>query len=321
MGEPIRQAGAVVFRSRGGATEILLVRSRKNEYWIFPKGHVENGEKHKAAALREAREEAGIEGRIVRELEPAIEFESGSEHVRVRYFLVEHTGDVKPKESREKKWLAPLDALVHLAHEDARKLLLAAFPRSDDDAFREFLLAEYSHLADSFLHNEEDGERRVSTFLAIAGAVGAALAFGIAKDDGWNPGRRSAPIIVALIVMLVVGVLTLERVVRRNVLADQYKEQLARIRTYFVQKDDPRLRLLPFNPYAKRERHKAFSIGGGWFELLAVVDALVAGLLGAALVNTGTWLSEIAVCIVSGAATWVALNWNAQHSYRPPEAK
>ncbi|MHB9154867.1 MAG: bis(5'-nucleosyl)-tetraphosphatase [Endomicrobiales bacterium] len=53
-------AGAVVFREEGGAVRFLLVYSRRNGIWGFPKGHIEPGEDEKSAAAREIAEEAGI---------------------------------------------------------------------------------------------------------------------------------------------------------------------------------------------------------------------------------------------------------------------
>ena len=61
-----KQAGAIIVRNGKAGPRILLVTARRNpDNWIFPKGHVESGETLKAAAVREAREEAGIEGKVV----------------------------------------------------------------------------------------------------------------------------------------------------------------------------------------------------------------------------------------------------------------
>ena len=125
----VEQAGAVVFRRAGDGLEILLVRAKKTpNQWIFPKGHIEAGESAQDAAVRETREEAGVIGRVVKPLTPPLEFESGGERVRVRYYLVKATGETRPSEVRDKKWCAPAAATRDLSHDDARDLLRRALP-------------------------------------------------------------------------------------------------------------------------------------------------------------------------------------------------
>lgn len=60
-------AGGVVFDAGGR----VLVLHHANGDWVFPKGHVEAGETPLQAALREVREEAGIEAECY---EPAAEW-------------------------------------------------------------------------------------------------------------------------------------------------------------------------------------------------------------------------------------------------------
>jgi 8-oxo-dGTP pyrophosphatase MutT (NUDIX family) len=133
----VEQAGAVVYRRDGAGSpasgarglRILLVRARRNPTdWIFPKGHIEPGETAGQTAVREAEEEAGVTGTVVSSLAPVLTFHQGDRQVRVHYFLVEYTGEVKPKERREIAWLAPPEALVRLTHESARTLLEQALP-------------------------------------------------------------------------------------------------------------------------------------------------------------------------------------------------
>jgi 8-oxo-dGTP pyrophosphatase MutT (NUDIX family) len=52
-------AGVVVVRETGDGARLLLLRAYRN--WDFPKGQVEPGEEALAAAIRETREETGID--------------------------------------------------------------------------------------------------------------------------------------------------------------------------------------------------------------------------------------------------------------------
>lgn len=63
---PPLSAGILVFRERGGGTEVLLIRpggpfwrNRNVGAWMIPKGAVEAGEAPAEAALREFEEETG----------------------------------------------------------------------------------------------------------------------------------------------------------------------------------------------------------------------------------------------------------------------
>jgi bis(5'-nucleosidyl)-tetraphosphatase len=123
----VSQAGAVVFRTDGGSVRVLLVRSRKNPgVWVFPKGHLEEGESHADAAIREAEEEAGILGTLVGPVGPTLTFQSGDEPVAVEYYLVHLTVDAPSPEGRQKVWLSPGEALDRLDFQNARELLRAA---------------------------------------------------------------------------------------------------------------------------------------------------------------------------------------------------
>jgi 8-oxo-dGTP pyrophosphatase MutT (NUDIX family) len=124
-----KQAGAIVVRAGKSEPRILLVTARRNpNNWIFPKGHVESGETLKVAALREAREEAGVEGKVVGAA-GKMSFEFGDNRYRVHYFVVK-TADVgKQREGRRLRWLKYKQALRWLTYDETRDLLRDAWPR------------------------------------------------------------------------------------------------------------------------------------------------------------------------------------------------
>jgi ADP-ribose pyrophosphatase YjhB (NUDIX family) len=109
-------AGAVAIR---GEREFLLVRSSRGDEWVLPKGHIEHGESAEAAALRELREEAGVVGRIVRDLGVR---DFGSSR-RVAFFVVEATGTTAASEERHPRWCTLDEALASTRFEETRELL------------------------------------------------------------------------------------------------------------------------------------------------------------------------------------------------------
>src|SRR5262249_34680460 len=93
-GSRLTHAGGGGRRKKNGATLVLLVRAKPAPHdWVLPKGHIEKGESPDEAAVREVREEAGVEATVVR-YAGLIEFDSPKgEHVRAGYFLMEFVKD------------------------------------------------------------------------------------------------------------------------------------------------------------------------------------------------------------------------------------
>ncbi|KKS87071.1 MAG: MutT/nudix family protein [Parcubacteria group bacterium GW2011_GWC1_43_11] len=91
-------AGGVVYKKENAKTFVLVAKHSQHHGWVFPKGligdHVK-GEKKEETALREVKEETGIEGKIVSELttvEYWYQWEGEKRKKKVYYFLMEYVG-------------------------------------------------------------------------------------------------------------------------------------------------------------------------------------------------------------------------------------
>jgi len=125
----VEQAGAIVVRAGKTSPRVLLVTARRNpRNWIFPKGHIEKGESRKDAAVREAREEAGVDG-TVSGLAGTMAFEFGTNTYRVHYFVILTDDPGEEREGRRLRWCRYKQALRKLTYTETRDLLEEAWPR------------------------------------------------------------------------------------------------------------------------------------------------------------------------------------------------
>ena len=123
-------AGAIVFKEG----KVLLIKNKsikdkKVSFWGFPKGHLEKGEKSRDAALRELKEETGIEAEIVEKVgDSKYVFTQNGEKIFkvVVIFIMEYKSGVgKPQlaEIDEVLWLEPKEALERLSFKNDKELL------------------------------------------------------------------------------------------------------------------------------------------------------------------------------------------------------
>lgn len=131
-------AGGIIFKLVGQTPQVLLIknaalRDPTKAYWGFPKGHLEQGESEDQAALREVKEETGIEAEILEKIDDEHYFfthpKKGTISKNVTIFLMKYiSGEAKAQESEllELGWFSIDEAMNKLSFKTDKKLLQKA---------------------------------------------------------------------------------------------------------------------------------------------------------------------------------------------------
>lgn len=120
----VEGAGGVVFDPHG---RVLLIRHESGA-WVFPKGHLDEGEDHLQAAVREVEEEAGVQARCE---DPAAHWTTAyvndrGRRRRITWYRMEcDVGEPVMREHLfpEGEFLPPEEAMERLSHDEDRRLL------------------------------------------------------------------------------------------------------------------------------------------------------------------------------------------------------
>ena len=123
-------AGGVAFRRDKSTVQIAIVSVKPSLRWQLPKGIVDPGETFEFTAVREVREEAGIETEVVELIETVQYWYQRVQHgKRIRYHKYVHfyllqyrTGDVSDHdhEVAESRWVSFDEAIEMLAFKSER---------------------------------------------------------------------------------------------------------------------------------------------------------------------------------------------------------
>lgn len=126
-------AGGVAYRKLRGKIEIAIIKVAPENRWQLPKGIVDKGESPEEAAVREVREETGIDAEIIDKIE-TIEYwyfsGKGADRVRyhkyVHFFLMKYlSGNTEDHdhEVEEARWAKIDKAIEMLAFKSERDVV------------------------------------------------------------------------------------------------------------------------------------------------------------------------------------------------------
>jgi 8-oxo-dGTP diphosphatase len=123
--EPVLAAGGIVLR-RERPARVAVVRLRKRDEWVLPKGKLDDGETPREAAEREVLEETGHDV-TVHEFLGTLAYESGGRSKIVHYWRMEAGGEqayALMNDVRAVDWL-PLDVAVSRLSRSYERAFLA----------------------------------------------------------------------------------------------------------------------------------------------------------------------------------------------------
>jgi 8-oxo-dGTP diphosphatase len=126
---PVMAAGGIVLR-RGAPPLIAIVRQRKRNEWVLPKGKLDDGETPREAAHREVLEETGHDV-VIHEFLGTLVYQSGGRSKVVHFWRMEANGGPVRKLMNDIKavdWLTLDDALARLSREYERAFLTQVGP-------------------------------------------------------------------------------------------------------------------------------------------------------------------------------------------------
>lgn len=125
--------GAIIFNQH----KVLLIHQKNGDHIGFPKGHVECQESIEETALREVKEEVGLDVKLI-QITFDIYYEPKPDvHKKVTYFLA-HTDDtvtyIQNTEIHRAFWVIPDEAIEVLTYQNDKKALTYMIAHITEDA-------------------------------------------------------------------------------------------------------------------------------------------------------------------------------------------
>jgi hypothetical protein len=171
----------------------------------------------------------------------------------------------------------------------------------------QILIAEHQRLSELYIYNSEMGEKRTTTYLSVISLIAAGM---IGLTQFVDTHLLFWPSLGLIAGMLILGMLTFQRLIERRIRCVENLRAINRIHRYFVDKD-PALANFFYWPACDdvpsfRSKGAAFA---GLRDILAFLNSLFLGFLAGALLANTEWnppmLVDLLVGCVTAVVSWV----------------
>ena len=127
------QSSVIPYRIKKGKPEILIISSSKMKHWVVPKGIREPGLSLKKSAAKEAREEAGVEGKTGRKPIGSYIYEKWGADCTVSVYPMKVSKVISEKKWQERhrgrEWVTPEQAAARLKQAELGPMVLSLAKR------------------------------------------------------------------------------------------------------------------------------------------------------------------------------------------------
>ena len=124
-----RQSSVIPYRMNNDDPEILVILSSQKKHFVVPKGIKDPGLSAQDSAAKEAREEAGVEGRVMDPPLGSYRYEKWGSSCDVDVYAMEVTAVVPEREWQEshrgREWVSPEEAASRLKQKALAPMVLA----------------------------------------------------------------------------------------------------------------------------------------------------------------------------------------------------
>ncbi len=123
-----KSCGAVIFKRTDEDLQFLIISSKCDGHWGFPKGHVEEGESERKTAIREVKEETGLDIDLVEGFRTKAQYTINEEiNKEVVYFIgkMKDVTDVTIQDTEVSayRWVDYNKATELITYKDSKSIL------------------------------------------------------------------------------------------------------------------------------------------------------------------------------------------------------